>query len=127
MPTATEWSPPSTSGNLLLAERAIHHDGQALARERDLRQILGAVGALGEAFGLVHGHVAEIVGVVAEGRQALIQIGDADGGGAHVHAAAVLAEVERRSDDGDVGMLHEVVWRGAMDEFIAMRPGSRRW
>jgi hypothetical protein len=67
---------------------AIHH-GEALARERDLRQILGACGAFRQALGLIDVYVAKIVGVIAERRQALVQIGRTDGGGPHVHAAAV--------------------------------------
>jgi len=63
--------------------------------------------------------------MVAESRQALIQIGHADGGRAHVHAAATLAQVEGRADDGDVGMMHDVVsGLDAMDEFIATGSGG---
>ena len=93
--------------DLLFGEGAIHHERQALAGKRDLRQVLGAVGTLRQAFRLIHRYVAQIVGMVAQRRQPLIQIGHANGGRPHVHAAAVLAEIQRRSDDGDVGMLHD--------------------
>jgi hypothetical protein len=99
--------------DLFLGEGAVDHHRQTLAGERDLGQVFGAVGTFGQTFRLVDGHIAEIVGVVAEGGEALIQIGDADGGGTHVDTAAALAEVEGRADDGDVGRVH------AMDEFSA--------
>src|ERR1035441_10071555 len=35
-----------------------------------------------------------------------MQVGDAHGGRAHIDTAAVLPEIERRADDGDVGAWH---------------------
>ena len=35
-----------------------------------------------------------------------MQVGDANGGRAHIDATAVLPEIERRADDGDVGTGH---------------------
>jgi hypothetical protein len=97
-----------------------------LPGECDLRQVPGAVGAVGQTFGLVHGDVAEIVGAVAHCGRPLIETGDADGRGTHVHAAAALSQIERRADDGDVGMLHDVCVprRDAIDVFIAKGGGG---
>jgi hypothetical protein len=83
-------------------------------------------GPSGRLSGWPTRHVAEIVGAVAQGRHPPIETGDADGRGTHVHAAAALSQIERRADDGDVGMLHDVCVprRDAIDVFIAKGGGG---
>ncbi len=83
-----------------------------LARPPDERRHLGARGLdlLEEAqllvalrLGLGHrrGHVAPVGALAAELLDSPFEPGVANRGRAHVHAAPVLAEVERRADDGD--------------------------
>ena len=57
----------------------------------------------GQALGLLDRNVAEIFDVIAERVQPRVQIGHAHGRRTHIHAAAALAQVERRADDRDVG------------------------
>ena len=95
--------------HLLLGKRAIHHARQALARQRDLRQVLGPLRPLRQA--LRAGPPECCPGRRRDSRAptGACSVGHADRRGTHVHAAAALAEVERRTDDGNVRLPHEVV------------------
>ena len=75
VPTATEWSPPSTSGRLPRAERLLHQCGQPLAGGGDLRQVLGVRIASGEASACSTGMLPRSSTVVAQRRQARVQVG----------------------------------------------------
>ena len=57
-------------------------------------------------FLLLDGNVAPILDLVAERGHARMQVGDAHCRRAHIDATAVLPEIERRADDGDVGTRH---------------------
>ena len=57
-------------------------------------------------FPLFDGDVAEFVDFVAERRHARVQVRHTNSGRPHIDASAVLPEVERRADDGDVGLSH---------------------
>ena len=70
--------------------------------------------AFGRGFGLFDGDVAQVFDLVAERGHARIQVGDAYGGGAHIDAAAALAEIERRADDGDVRAGHRFSGAGLL-------------
>ena len=48
----------------------------------------------------------QILHLVTERRHARMQISHAHRGRAHIDTAAILSEVERRADDGDVGTGH---------------------
>src|ERR1035438_6094515 len=84
-------------------EGFVHAAGQCFAGAGDQRQVLGTRIALGPGFLLFDGYVAAVLHLVAERSHAGVQVGDANGGRAHIDAAAVLPEIERRADDGDVG------------------------
>src|ERR1019366_1012417 len=90
-------------------ESFVHAAGQRVAGVGDQRQVLGARIALGPGFLLFDGYVAAVFHLVAERSYARVQIGDAHGGRTHIDAAAVLPEIERRADDGDVGAWHVVL------------------
>ena len=75
----------------------------------DFLEILGVGGAFFLLLGDGDGDVAGIFDNVADGFEAGFESGDADGGRAHVDAAAGLAEVERNANHanlarGDVGV-----------------------
>src|ERR1022692_3218927 len=89
-------------------EGFVHAAGQRLAGVGDQRQVLGARIALGPGFLLFDGYVAAVLHLIAERSHARVQAGDAYGGRSHIDAAAVLPEIERRADDGDVGAWHVV-------------------
>src|SRR5439155_25923012 len=72
----------------------------------DLGQVLGARMAFGRCFGLLDRDVAEVFDHVAHRSHARVQVCDPQGGGTHVDAAAALPEIERRVDDGDMGLAH---------------------
>jgi len=55
---------------------------------------------------LIYGDIAEVFDSIAKRGEAPIEIGYAHGGGAHVHAAAVLSQVEGGADNRDVGLAH---------------------
>jgi hypothetical protein len=66
--------------------------------------VLGA--GVGQAFGLRDVDVAQIVHGETELGEAAAQTGYAQGGWSHIHASAALAEIEWRSDYGDIGGFH---------------------
>jgi hypothetical protein len=76
--------------------------GEFFAGRGDLGKELGVSVAGGRGFGLLYVNIAEILDVVPERPQARIEVRDAQRRRSHVDAAASLAEIERRSDDGDV-------------------------
>ena len=53
-------------------------------------------------LGESNGNVAAVFDVMADGFEAGLESGDADGGRAHVDAAAGLSEIERHSDDANL-------------------------
>ena len=79
---------PSTSGTWRRRERFSTMRGRAAAGGGDLRQILGVARPGGQALGLLDRDIAQVLDLVADRGQPLVQIGDAEGGGAHIHAAA---------------------------------------
>ena len=93
----------------MLAGCFAYGDGKTSARLGDLRQIASVGGAFRRGFGLSYRDIAKILDMVAEGGEALVQVGYTHGRGTHVYTAAILAEVEGRADDGDVGLAHGVL------------------
>ena len=85
-----------------LFERLDHQFGGFDAGLADLLQVSRVLlaGLLG--FGDGDADVAAIGDDVAQRFKMRLEAGDAHGGGAHVHAAARLAEVERNADDADL-------------------------
>ena len=63
-------------------------------------------GTGGRAFRLVDDYIAQVLDLVAQRGELLIQAGDAQGGGAHIDAAASRAQIHGRADDGDVRLTH---------------------
>jgi len=68
---------------------------------------------------------ADIAGIgddVAKRFEVCFETGNADGGGAHVHTAAGLAEIERYADDVDVARLaapaRRCRWAGGREWFL---------
>jgi hypothetical protein len=86
---------------------AVDSGGELVAGGSDLGEEFGVTVAGGRGFGLLDGDVAKVVDVIAKGVQARIEIGDAEGGGSHVDAAAALAEIEGGADDGYAGVRHK--------------------
>ena len=84
-----------------LRKRLLGHLRQAAAGFRDLVQIFGALFAVGLLFGLLHGHVADVFHRVPQLFEPRLQPGHAQRRGAHVHAAAALAQVHRHADDAN--------------------------
>ena len=78
------------------------HFGQTAASLGDFVQVLGALLAVVLFLGLFHGDVADVFDRMAERFQAMLQSGDAQRRGTHVHSAAALAEVHRNSDDANL-------------------------
>ncbi len=86
-----------------------NHVGDVAAGFRDLREVLRVRRTgIRHAFGLRDVNVAEIGDVVAEGSETTSESGDAHSTGAHVDAAAPLAEIERGANNGDafIGIAH---------------------
>ena len=67
----------------------------------DFLQILGAFFADGHFFGLLDFEVADVFDGEAEFLDRGLEAGAAEGGRAHVDAAAALAEVHGDADDSD--------------------------
>ena len=69
---------------------------------RNFLKILRALFADGHFFGLFHSEVADVFHRVAELFDGGMQARTAEGGRAHVHAAAALAEVHGDADDANL-------------------------
>ena len=97
-------------------------DREAAADLRDRRQqVEGAVGRQGIAIGNLE--VAALLDGVTQLGQPGRQVGDAERGGAHVHPAAALAEVEGDADQADGG--HGGSYRRQATGYRLDRPGAR--
>jgi hypothetical protein len=83
------------------AERFFDSGGKVFACFRDFLKILGALFADLHFLGLLDLEVADVFDGKAELLDARLEAGAAKGGGAHVHAAAALAEVQGYADDSD--------------------------
>ena len=73
VPTATEWSPPSTSGEPRRRGSSTRA-ASALARGRDLREILGMGIAFRPGFRLLDGDVAPVLHLVSERGHARVEL-----------------------------------------------------
>ena len=82
-------------------ERLDHQFGVLGAGGGDFFQIFGVRVAFFFLLGNGDGDVAAVFDLVAEGFQARFEAGHAHGRGAHVDAAARLAEIKRNADDAD--------------------------
>jgi len=83
------------------AERFLDGRSEILAGLRDFLQILGALFADLHFFRLLHFEVADIFHVRAKLLDPRLQSSAAQGGRAHVHAAAALAQVHRHTNDAN--------------------------
>src|SRR5579864_1291388 len=83
-------------------------------------------GSLRQTLGLLHRYVAQVLHFVTQRSHAFIDVGHAHGGGPHVHAAPARAQVERRSDDGNVRLMHEITM-GAAGTACAETQWSREY
>ncbi len=90
-----------------VVERPFHLGRQAHAGVGDLGEIARVGRPFGMSFGLGDGDVAQILHLIAERSDAGVEIGHANRGSAHIHAAAPGAQIERRSDDGDLRWSHD--------------------
>ena len=80
----------------------------------DFFQIFRVGGAFLFLFGDGDGDVAAVFDVVADGFEARFEAGDTNGRGAHVDAAARLAEIEWDADDADL------LWGDAGERGVAV-------
>ena len=100
-----EWSPPRTSGSLAFGQRFGYQLAPGASQDSAISGRKRA--SLGPSSGRLSAWATGMLpigDVVAEGGEAFAEAGDAQGGWPHVDAAAALAEIERGSDDGDVGV-----------------------
>ncbi len=97
-----EWSPPSTSGTSP-ASSVFSTSSACLVQVSVISFRYLAFGSPSVfCLGDSDGDVAAVLDVVAEGFEAGFESGDAHGRGAHVDAAAGLAQVERHADHANV-------------------------
>ena len=110
-------------GQVAFFEGFLHGVAQGFAGIGDFVDILAAFFADGHFFGLFHDDVADVLDVVAEMLDAGLQTGNAQGGGAHIHAAAAGAEVHGNADDADLlrhGLLRDS-WLVTLDSWLVPR------
>src|SRR5262249_16406688 len=93
-------------GNPALARDGVDLVAQRLARRQDLAQVLEATipGALG--FRDRHLQVAGVFDLMAQLADAIVDVGQAERGRAHVDAAATGSQIERHADEGDCARAH---------------------
>ena len=89
-------------GHKTAGQSALDLSGERAAGSRDLGQVLGRRVALGPGFGLFDVNIAQVFDLIPQRLHARVEAGDTQRRGPHVDPAASLAEIERRSDDGDV-------------------------
>ena len=104
VPSATEWSPPSTSGSRASPRRLGDPGGDQLARVVDLGKESCALVAERRRFGDRGLHVPLVANLVAETDQPLLEPRVADRRRPHVDPAPTLPEIERGADDRDFAL-----------------------
>ena len=85
----------------VLIERLADDFAEALARLRNLAEILRVLLAVVLLFRLPHGDVADILDLPAKLLQPLMQAGNAQRRRPHIDAAAARAQVHRHPDDAN--------------------------
>ena len=118
-PSASEWSPPSTSGSSPARRAGLDVAGDLVADGEDLVEVLGAVVAGVERLDRILDDRAEVVHAESELGEAADEVGVADRGRPHVDAAPALPEVERGAEDGDIG-------RGAHGATLSLQQRQER-
>src|SRR5712692_36598 len=88
-------------GEKTFDKRFFDGGGDITAGFGNFLQVLGALFADGHFFGLLDGEIADVFDLKAELFDAGLEARAAKGRGAHVHAAAALAEVHGHADDAD--------------------------
>src|ERR1017187_9908363 len=109
---------------LVFGQGALHHLRQSHAGFGDLWKIFGLRLSFWLALRLHYRHVAEIFYYITQFGQAAVQISHADCRWPHVDAAASGAEIERRTDDRDVGMSHVGLGAKIASRRLAARVGQ---
>ncbi len=88
-------------GEVAARRDPLHLPRDHLERARDLAEIAGARVADLERLHVLDDDVTLVHDGVAELAQPIGEPGDADGGGAHVHAAPTRSEVHRHTEHAD--------------------------